>query len=300
MFSDNKFIEQFLDNLFEAVYFVDIARQITHWNKAAETLTGWKKEDIIGHRCMDNILVHIDKDGNSLCNGNCPLVQSMKSRSTHESDIFLHHKDGYRIPVHVRIIPLFNDSGEASGAIEIFSNTSADNDLMSQIEALRKLSMIDALTGIANRRYAEKIILDRIDEKDRFGWDTGIIFFDIDNFKSVNDTHSHNTGDKILKMVANTLHESIRSFDYVTRWGGEEFVVILSNVTIEQLKEKAELLRQLTSKSFFFEKETELSATLSGGATMIKRDDTVETAVERADRLMYKSKKDGKNRVTVG
>lgn len=300
MFSDSKFIEQFLDNLFEAVYFVDTSRQIMHWNKAAENLTGWKKEEIIGHRCMDNILVHIDSEGNNLCTGNCPLIQSMKSRSLHQSDIYLHHKDGHRIPVHVRIIPLFSESGESTGAIEIFSNTSADNDLMGQIDELRKLSMIDALTGISNRRYGEKIILDRIDEKNRFGWDTGIIFFDIDNFKYFNDSFSHNTGDRVLKMVSNTLRESIRSFDHVSRWGGEEFIVVLSNVTIEQLKEKAELLRRLTSESFFFEKEIRLFATISGGATMIRADDTVETVVERADHLMYQSKRSGKNKVTAG
>lgn len=298
MFSDRLFIEQFLDNLFEAVYFVDTSRQIMHWNKAAEILTGWKKEEIIGHRCMDNILVHIDSDGNSLCTGQCPLVQSMKSRSLHQSDIFLHHKDGHRIPVRVRIIPVTDSSGEVTGAIEIFSST--PNDLVQQIEELRKLSMLDSLTGIANRRFGEKIIQDRIEELKRFGWQTGIIFADIDNFKNVNDSFSHSTGDRMIKMIANTLRESIRSFDHAARWGGEEFVIILSNVSVEQLNEKAELLRRLTAESFFFENNVKLSSTISCGATMIRSDDTVETVVERADHLMYQSKRAGKNIVTVG
>lgn len=300
MFSDNKFIEQFIDNLFEAVYFVDTEREIVHWNRAAEMLTGWKKEEIIGHRCMDNILVHVDGAGNSLCSGNCPLLRAIKENSVKESDIYLHHKDGHRIPVSVRVIPVMNSENEVTGAIEIFIPADSRNDLIHQLEELRKLSMIDSLTGIANRRYGEKIIIDRIDELKRFGWQSGLIFIDIDDFKLVNDTHSHSVGDKMIKMVANTLKESIRSFDNAARWGGEEFVVILSNVTIEQLSEKAELLRRLVAESFFFENNIKLSATISSGATMIKPDDTVATAVERADQLMYQSKRAGKNRVTIG
>lgn len=300
MFSDNKFIEQFLDTLFEAVYFVDTDRQIMHWNKAAEALTGYTKEEILGRKCMDNILVHADCEGNNLCTGSCPLMQAMEDDSVKESDIYLHHKHGHRIPVTVRVIPVKNEKNEVSGAIEIFAPTGSKHDLIEQIEELRKLSMIDSLTGIANRRYGEKTILDKIDELKRFDWHSGLIFIDIDNFKAVNDTFSHSVGDKMIKMVANTLRESVRSFDSVTRWGGEEFIVILSNVTVEQMKEKAELLRKLVAESFFFENEIKLSVTISLGATMMHSDDKVSTAVERADMLMYQSKKAGKNRVTVG
>ena len=300
MFSDRLFIEQFLDNLFEAVYFVDTEREIMHWNKAAEILTGFKKDEIIGHRCMDNILVHVDNEGNSLCTGKCPLLVAIKDNSVKESDIYLHHKNGHRIPVSVRVIPVKNDKNEVTGAIEIFIPSGSRNELIEQIEELRKLSMLDSLTGIANRRYGEKIIIDRIDELKRFGWQSGLIFIDIDNFKPINDTYSHSAGDRIIKMVANTLRESIRSFDSVTRWGGEEFVVILNNISTQQLEEKAELLRKLVAQSFFFQNELKLSVTISSGATMIETDDTVATAIERADHLMYQSKKAGKNRVTIG
>lgn len=295
-----KFFSEFLDTLFEAAYFVDNERSIFYWNKAAEELTGFTKEEVIGHRCHDNLLVHVDGEGNSLCTGNCPLLKSIKNKTPEESEIYLHHKEGYRIPVRVRILPIFNAAGEVTGAIEVFTNSSSQIELASQIGELKELSMHDPLTGIANRRYAEKILLDRIDEMKRFGWDTGVIFFDIDKFKKINDCYSHSTGDKMLKMIANTLKESIRGFDIVSRWGGEEFVVILSNINKDQLVEKSELLRKLVKESFFYEKDTAISATISGGATMLKDGDTVESVIERADILMYNSKKTGRDRITIG
>ncbi|HNW82640.1 MAG TPA: sensor domain-containing diguanylate cyclase [bacterium] len=295
-----KFLTELLDTLFEAVYFTDNERMIFHWNKAAELLTGFSRDEIAGHRCHDNMLVHVDGEGNSLCTGNCPLLKAIQSKKPNESEIYLHHKDGHRVPVYVRIMPLFNEKGDVTGAIEVFTNSSSRIELTSQIGELKQLSMHDTLTGIPNRRYAEKIILDRIDEMNRFGWRMGLIFFDIDKFKHINDSYSHSTGDKMLKMIANTLRESIRSVDFISRWGGEEFVVILRNVTVEQLTEKAELLRKLVKESFFFENNTLISATISGGATMLIPGDTVESVIERADRLMYGSKNNGRNRITLG
>ncbi|HRZ79183.1 MAG TPA: sensor domain-containing diguanylate cyclase [bacterium] len=300
MYLNERFLTQFLDSLFEGVYLVDNERNIMHWNKAAELLTGFTKDEITGHRCHDNLLVHVDSAGNSLCTGNCPLLHAIRNKISNEADIYLHHKDGHRIPVNVRILPLFNEAGDVTGAIEIFTNSSSQIALATQISELVRLSMHDPLTGIANRRYAEKIILDRIDELKRFGWTGGVIFFDIDNFKNINDSFSHPTGDRMLKMIASTMRESIRSFDMISRWGGEEFVVVLSNVSPEQLSEKAELLRRLVRESFFIEKDVKISATISGGATMLTASDTLESVIERADMLMYCSKKAGKDRITLG
>jgi diguanylate cyclase (GGDEF)-like protein/PAS domain S-box-containing protein len=296
---DEKTLSILFDQLFEGIYFVDTERNIAIWNKAAEELTGFTHDEIIGHRCMDNLLVHVDSEGRNLCTGSCPLLQAINEKREKETSIYLHHKNGHRIPVSVRIVPLTNDSGEVTGAIEIFAPSNPKNDLEERVQELEKLSMLDPLTGIANRRYGEKIIIDRIEEKKRFNWDSGIIFFDIDDFKSINDNYSHYTGDKMLKMIANTFRESIRGFDNVARWGGEEFIVVLSNINHDQLKDKSEILRKLINESFFIEEGKRFSATISGGATMLDEKDTVISAVNRADKLMYKSKKNGKNQITL-
>ena len=287
----------FLDQLFEAAYLVDTDRKIVFWNKAAEKLTGYTKDEVLGKSCRDNILMHLGCQGKEMCT-NCPLINSIDSEKIVETDAYMHHKDGHRAPVHIRIVPVKNSDGKITGAIELFTMLTSQESLISKVEKLEKLSNVDPLTDLANRRFAENILLQRIGELHRFGWNSGIIFFDIDDFKLCNDNYSHNVGDRILSTVAKTLQSNIRGLDFVSRWGGEEFVVILRNISKEFLIERAELLRSLVMESFIFVGKKKINITVSGGVTMLVDNDDITTVIERADKLMYESKRAGKNRIT--
>ena len=287
----------FLNQLFEAAYLVDTERKIVFWNDAAEKLTGYTKDEVLGKSCSENILMHIGCQGSKMCD-NCPLVNSINSEKIIETDAYMHHKDGHRAPVHIRIVPTKNDMGTVTGAIELFTLLSSQESLVSKVEELEKLSNMDPLTGLANRRFSENVLLQRIGELHRFGWNSGIIFFDIDDFKLCNDNYSHNVGDRILVTVSKTLQSNIRSFDFASRWGGEEFVVILRNISKEFLIERAELLRKLVKESFIMVDDKRLNVTISGGVTMLNEKDDVNSVIERADKLMYESKNAGKNRIT--
>src|SRR5512140_1811850 len=93
-----------IDGMHEGVYFVDLDRKITFWNKGAERITGFTADEVLNRHCADNILVHIDAEGTQLCSDRCPLVAAMQDHSSHFVDhIYLHHKNGQRIPVTVSI-----------------------------------------------------------------------------------------------------------------------------------------------------------------------------------------------------
>ncbi|HRX25664.1 MAG TPA: PAS domain-containing protein, partial [Aminivibrio sp.] len=83
-----------LDALKEGAYFVDRERRITYWNKAAERLTGFRSEEVVGHRCSENILVHVDCQGKNLCKAGCPLLATMEDTLTREAEVFFHHRRG--------------------------------------------------------------------------------------------------------------------------------------------------------------------------------------------------------------
>ena len=135
---------------------------------------------------------------------------------------------------------------------------------------------------------------------ERYGWPFGVLFVDIDRFKEVNDTLGHEVGDRVLRMVARTLSADQRSFDLLGRWGGEEFLVILTNVTDEGLWSIAERSRiRVQESSAGLEDGQSVSVTVSIGGTMAEKGDTLESLVRRADRRMYLSKSAGRNRVTV-
>ena len=288
------------DNLYDGLYFVDRNRIITYWNKAAEGISGFSSAEVIGRSCANNILTHIDAKGQNLCHGMCPLAMTIADGKSRENEIFMHRKDGSRVPVSVRISPLTDRDGHVIGAMELFIDLSNYKANELRVSELEKLALLDNLTGIANRRFVEKELLSRIEEQKRFGISSGILFMDIDHFKKFNDTYGHDVGDLVLKFVADTFVNNSRPFDVFGRWGGEEFIGIMRNVSAGELEHLGNRMRVLVENSYIELKEETLHITVSIGATLLRDSDGLETVVKRADTLLYESKKTGRNRLTLG
>lgn len=292
--------ETILENLNDGLYFVDKNRVITFWNKAAEKISGFSAEEVIGRSCSDNILTHVNDQGTCLCRGKCPLARTILDGQPRENEIYLHHKNGHRIPVSVRVSTITDPDGNIIGGIELFTDISNQAANRSRIQELETLALIDNLTRLANRNYIEKEIHNRFEEKKRLNVPFGILFMDIDHFKKFNDTYGHLVGDKVLKYVADTFVFNSRPFDIYGRWGGEEFLGIIRNTNDSDLEKLGNRIRLLIENSYLeFENET-LHVTISIGATMLKENDTIDTILKRADTLLYKSKSDGRNRLTFG
>ncbi len=291
--------KQFLDHVHDGVYFVDAQRTIVYWNKGAELITGYQAQEVVGSSCADNILVHVDEYGQELCTGFCPMLLAMGDMKSRQADVFLHHKDGHRVPVTVHVTPIHDDLGALMGCVETFRESLPPSLDQHYIAELEKASMLDPLTQIANRRYLEIRLASAFEEFRRYGVPLGLIFSDIDHFKSINDTFGHIVGDDVLKMTAKTLTQSVRATDLVGRWGGEEFLIIVTHLTIQNTEKLAAKLRRLVEKSFLSTKSTFVSATMTFGVTQARREDTLESLMERADRLMYLGKEQGRNRIVA-
>lgn len=296
--AEETFYKRMLDNLYDGVYFVDIDRKISFWNKGAERITGFISEEVLGSHCYNNILNHIDIEGNRLCYNGCPLHKTIVDGELRESEVFLHHKDGHRVPVFVRTMPYYEDD-KIIGAVEIFVDNSERLEIMNQVKKLEILAMKDELSGLPNRRYGQEFIASKMNEFKNLGIDFGIAFLDIDNFKHVNDTYGHDIGDEVIKMIANTCTASLRKWDMMIRWGGEEFVIVFVGILPDQLEMVAEKVRFLIGSSALRKDGYEVKPTVSIGATMARSLDTSTAIVNRADSLMYQSKIAGKNRVTI-
>ncbi len=291
--------EKIIENLHDALYFVDQNKIITYWNKAAERISGYKASEVVGKSCSDNILCHVDCNGTSLCEDMCPLAASISDKLPRETEVYLHHKNGHRVPVSVRVNPLFDESGKVVGGIELFTDISNKSINELRIKALEKLALTDSLTQLANRHFINREIQNRFEEQKRFDITFGLLFIDIDNFKKVNDTYGHDTGDKILQLLANTIIANARPFDLYGRWGGEEFIGIIRDITSGALESLGNRLRMLIATSSILHENKKLSVTISIGATLVKKNDTLESLMKRADTLLYKSKSAGKNCLTI-
>lgn len=293
-------VKAILNNLYDAVYIVDKNRKIIYWNKAAEDLTGYSHSNIIGSHCFDNILNHIDKDGVQLCKNCCPLVASIKDDEIKEASVFFHHKNGHRIPIFVKAFPYKDSNGVIIGAIEIFSEISERKQILEKIKNLNQLAMLDELTQIPNRRYTENVIRIKFNEYLLNKITFGLVFIDVDNFKHINDNYGHDTGDMVLKAISKTFLNNLRGDDVIGRWGGDEFIAAFSNIDREGLDKVAKKLKMLVENTVVEINNEQLKVTISIGATLITPEDNLNTIIKKSDKLLYQSKKNGKNCVSIG
>lgn len=298
---DRDVYRELIDNLYEGVYFVDRERRITYWNKGAERITGYDGDRVLGRCCGDDLLNHVASDGRELCGDGCPLLACMSDGQTREAEVFLHHADGHRVPVLVRAAPMRDDHGEIVGAVESFSSAERLVAAREKVRQLRQVTRTDDLTGIRNRVHLEGCLVAAIAQAEAGTAAPAVLFADLDRFKDVNDRHGHDVGDRVLRMVATTLQQNLRDTDVVGRWGGEEFAAVLHDIPSDDvLREVTGQLRSLVASCGLDLDGGRLRVTVSIGATRVRPDDDPESVLRRADRLMYRSKQEGRDRVTVG
>ncbi len=197
------------------------------------------------------------------------------------------------------ISPVKNQDGETVGAVQVFEDRGEIERIRRRLRELEKIVLLDPLTRVGNRRYAEIHLQCCLDEMHRYDWPFGVLFIDVDHFKSINDSFGHAAGDDVLRGTAQTLVSGLRSSDLVCRWGGEEFVVVVKNVNRAQIAGIAEKVRSFVAQSCIPTDYGLLGVTISVGATVGRSDDSVASLIDRADKLMYASKQGGRNRVTL-
>lgn len=165
---------------------------------------------------------------------------------------------------------------------------------------IQRLAITDELTGIFNRRYIMSRFREEFERSKRTRISLSCIWIDIDNFKSVNDKYGHLSGDEVLRVIADRIKTSIRSYDILGRYGGEEFLVVLPDTNFENTKIIAEKIIQKVRAPIYLETyyENLINITASLGIACISDDDTsVDNIVRRADEGLYLAKKSGKDQV---
>jgi len=169
--------------------------------------------------------------------------------------------------------------------------------VLSDITSSQQQSTTDALTGLANRLHFNLLFSHAIKSAAREKSPLGLVFFDIDLFKNVNDTHGHLVGDDVLRTIADRVKSTLRQSDLLARWGGEEFIILLPNTPLDSATEIAEKIRQMIENHPF---ETAGRITCSFGVTQFDPNEDALSALGRIDELLYDAKASGRNRVVAG
>ena len=287
------------DRLFDGLLQIDGRGRIVFWNRAAERITGYAPDRMVGQQYRQNPARHIRESGGVLPDAVDPVLMTVADGRPRDALTYINHSDGYRLRVLTRTESICDKWGRVAGALEIFTDNKA---LISAFQAGQRSDEtvhFDPLTGIGNRPHIETRIRCAIGDFRVRQTPFGILFIDVDHFKQFNDSYGHLLGDKILRLAATTMRQNLRGSDSCGRWGGEEFIALVYDLDGSGLAKVAEKLRQSVAETSIRQDNADLGVTVSIGATLVRPEDTYQSLLDRADRLMYESKRLGRNRVTV-
>ncbi|MES9972220.1 MAG: diguanylate cyclase [Candidatus Thiodiazotropha sp.] len=279
--------------LAEGLMVLDKEGKLINMNPEAERLLGWSYAMLSGQRIHE--WIHKDASGKS--EHECPILNVIKEERIYhvEEDLF-RRADGSDLPVAYTASPYIVED-EASGVIVAFEDISERKKLK---EELLHQATHDALTGLFNRREIENLLDHTFSQAKRYGRDLSVCMIDIDHFKLINDTHGHRAGDEALKNLAQVLEQKTRSADMAGRYGGEEFVVVLTETSLLGAMRWAEQLRATIESTpiTLNESNTPMNLTVSIGVASISYAiDNSDQLMDRADRALYLAKGSGRNKV---
>jgi diguanylate cyclase (GGDEF)-like protein len=261
-----------------------------------------RENEAVGKKCYDLMACSWCKTPE------CPMTQLLRGKAHIELDIERTRNDGVKVPFMFAATPFRGPDGTVVGMVARFKDITerkyAENTLKEANERLERLSTIDGLTGVANRRCFDHTIQKEWMRLQRTKDCLSLIMCDVDFFKLFNDTYGHQDGDDCLKSLAKTLQDTARrGGDYVARYGGEEFVVILPATGEKSAVYIAEKIRQAVEKMAIAHSKSSVApcVTLSLGVVTVVPDDqgTPELMIKYADNALYLAKSSGRNCVKV-
>ena len=224
-------------------------------------------------------------------------LDGLKRSVQQNLDAILDHVEQHRVKEELR-----NAQSEAQmrDMTERLSDMEVESaKLREHIQEQRVQAFTDALTGIPNRLAYQERILQEFARWKRFNTPLVLLVWDVDHFKDINDQYGHKAGDKVLKVIAETLNKQIRKTDFLARYGGEEFVLMMTGTTHPVILDVANKLRQAIETCGFHFRGEDVSITISCGIAEFRRDDSIESVFERADLALYRAKHEGRNRCVL-
>ncbi len=282
-----------LNSINDAVICTDLSAHINYLNASAEKMTGWTRDEAYG--------LHIDKvfnivDGSTReppLKSPVGLVLEKNEPMGLNSGTLLIQRDGTALAIEDSVSPIRNHRGEMSGVVIVFHDVTAAHEMTKKME---HLAQHDFLTNLPNRLLLNDRIAHAISLAQRTNTQLAVLFLDLDNFKNINDSLGHETGDKLLQSVTERLCNCVRSSDTVSRQGGDEFVILLSsgeygvdaNLTANKILKSLSLPHKVTKST--------LHITTSIGISLYPADgEDAETLIKNADTAMYDAKETGRN-----
>ena len=292
LFEEKERAQVTLNSIGDAVLSTNTSGNVTYLNKVAETMTGWTSEEALGRPFTEVFRIIDGKTREVAVN---PAQRALDEDRTVglSADCVLIRRDGTESAIEDSAAPIHDRHGNVSGAVIVFHDVSQSRAMASK---LAHQATHDFLTGLPNRAQLTERLAQAIGMARRHEKQVALLFLDLDDFKSINDSLGHAIGDRLLQSVAERLLSSVRSTDMVCRYGGDEFVILLDEIEYPQ---RAELVAQSLIRAFAEPQiinAQEVDVSLSIGISVYPEDGThADTLIRNADTAMFHAKSDGRS-----
>lgn len=282
------FIQAVLDCIPMPVFYKSIDGVYLGCNQAFSDIIGLSKEQMFGktvHELFDKKQADVYFEQDNQLFGN-------PGKQVYESEVV--NKDGVLRYVRFHKSTFNNSKGEVAGLIGVFEDLTEQKKLEKN---LVKMASQDPLTGVNNRRTIESILTQEIKQAEQHDYPLALLMIDLDDFKVLNDTYGHIVGDQVLKNLVDLISMQLKESNYLGRFGGDEFIIILPNTRLDEAHLTAQKLLLAISEHGFNAQGTIIHLNVSIGVAAREDSDHVEQFISKADQAMYKAKQQGRHQV---
>jgi diguanylate cyclase (GGDEF)-like protein len=294
--ADALFQQKLLDNMHDAVIFVDENLRIKQWNRGAERLTGIPGVGVLERLWSPSLIGMRDEMTGALSSIECPVAHCVVTGVQSMRRLLVASRDGRPTTVDVHVVPVIGPDGISYGATLLMHDASPQISLEERCQSLHEKATKDPLTQVANRAEFDRTLALFVQAHVEQQLPCSLVICDIDHFKSINDTYGHQAGDEVLKLFGQMLKGECRQGDMVARYGGEEFVLLCADCNNATAAGRAEHLRRAVA-DICHPVLNGANITVSFGVTEIQAGDTPDSMLRRADRALFEAKRMGRNMV---
>jgi diguanylate cyclase (GGDEF)-like protein/PAS domain S-box-containing protein len=285
-FQDPDTYRDILDGLQIGVSVLDLQKKIVFWSDGAEQITGYARIEVLGHTCMDNILLHCNQTSCELCSEKCPITTALRDAQPVEAVSFIHHKSGHRIPARTWAIPLRNKHGSIIGVIQTFECEFAVNVPKVNDRSIKRHGWLDDVTGLSSQAMMQSHLRETLGTFTALHIPFGVLCVGIHELPQLRARYGQEAATSMMQVLGRTLRNTVWPTDFVGHWGDGQFLVILCGCVEDALETVVgRLLKMMSSATIMWWGE-ELTAAVSMGGAAAIAGDTAESLLRRTQQGM--------------
>ncbi len=288
-----------LDSVTAGVYLVDRNGKILFWNSGAERITGYLRQDVVGHSALKDFLGHLDGDNNPVASDVLPVSTVLREGKASIAQVSIRHKSGHRVMARLNAAPIRDAFGGLIGAVETFEESGFNAPIDGRQSKLRAFGCIDEVSGVLNHAVVQSHLRETLATFAEHPVPFSVLCIGIDKLDVIKSRFGAGAASAVIRMVGQTLENSLRPTDMIGRWMENEFLALLIECGDDEVAKVGERLRKMAKQCEVEWWGDQLRVTISLGGTGAKTADTLEAILQRAESGLRACTEQGGNRVVV-